>query len=162
MEQRYTECCNYTRLVGQWGRLRRRLFASRYPWCPPLHSLCSLRWQVPRVTQRAALRASTLLIPNSTRVIQHAALRASTTPHSTLLTSNSSLKKNAAEAIFSSADVIFRWSGGLLLVAVPPYGDGPNLIILIPAVLLAVLGHHGARNLGTDGLQVGSIVVVLV
>ena len=46
--------------------------------------------------------------------------------------------KNAAGAVKASADVVsVGWSGGLLLVAVPPYGEGADLIREIPLAILA-------------------------
>ena len=80
------------------------------------------------------------------------------TPHSSLLT-----EKNAAGAIEASADVIFRWSGGLLLVAVPPYGDGPSIILSVPNHFVALaVSHAGAGNLFANGLQVHTVVLVLM
>ena len=64
----------------------------------------------------------------------------------------------------ASADV-FRigWSGGLLLVAVPPYGDSPGIFLLVPQQAVAIaVSHAGAGNLFANGLQVHTVVVVLV
>ncbi len=71
--------------------------------------------------------------------------------------------KNIRRGKNASADVFIESSRELLLVAVPPYGDGPSVILTVPHyfVTLAV-GHAGAGNLSTDGLQVLAVVVVLV
>ena len=71
--------------------------------------------------------------------------------------------KKRRRGVEASADVVIGWSGRLLLVAVPPYGDGPGVILEVPHQFLALaVGHAGAGNLAADGLQVLAVVVVLV
>ena len=71
--------------------------------------------------------------------------------------------KTTAGAVVASAVVVNQWSGGLLLVAVPPYGDSPSVILTVPHYFVALaVGHAGAGTLCTDGLQVLAVVVVLV
>ena len=74
-----------------------------------------------------------------------------------------SLAKKTPPGRSASADVVIGWSGGLLLVAIPPYGDGPGVVLTVPHYFVAfTVGHACTGNLAADGLQVLAVVVVLV
>ncbi len=121
MEQRYTECCNYTRLVGQWGRLQRHLFASRYPWCPPPYT----RYARYGGRYHGLLRGPpfgrlhySYLTPRGLFNMPPSGHLPHLIPRFTLLTSNSSLKKNAAGA-FCLGGRYFQMEWGITLGCCP-------------------------------------------
>ena len=113
MAQKYAECCNYTRLFRQWGRLRRQLFCIAIPvvmMTLSLRSLASIttgysdgRPTGPFLTLRGLFRWPPYgSLPHSSRAIQMAALWAS----SSLFTGYSD---GSPLGVFLTLRGLFRW-----------------------------------------------------